>query len=124
MYDYARTKKADHPGDVSFNDFSIGYARAFGTHLMEGLTAETGLKWWFDKLQGARGRFNVAFKFLPGGGQRLEMFVNLTITPDAIHISMTLPYGGKANFNESPEEKPSAIAATVAHRLKDSFAGE
>lgn len=132
MHDYERTKTADHPGDTSLSDFALGYARALGTHLMDELGSATGLAWWFNSVEDkGEGRFVLDLAFMPGGGRRhnpnfdirLTLLVAVAIRFPEVHIAMTLPYGGAAKFTAKPQEKPSAIASNLAHRLKDSFTG-
>lgn len=125
MYDYARTKTADHPGDLSITEFALGYARALGTHLMQELESATGLKWWFNKSQvKGPGSFTLDFTLIPATGERLTASAGVLLTMNAVHIDFVMPYGGTAKFMEDPHDKPSAVAGIVAHRLKDSFTGE
>jgi hypothetical protein len=124
MYDYGRTKTADHPGDLSVSEFALGYARALGTHLMTELNAATGNQWWFDKVGTiGHGVFNLSFTFLKSG-QRLHVPVTLTLAFKGVHISMELPFGGMTQFTESVDDRPSAIAAAWARHLRGSFVGD
>ncbi len=124
MYDYERTKTADHPGDLSISEFQLGFARAFGTHLMDDLNRETGNKWWFHSAKPlADGFFELTFQMLAGEG-RLPMLAKLKIEPHGAYTDFELPYGGHANFGGHPGNKPSVLAAQIASKLKGSFTGE
>lgn len=124
MYDYSRTKKADHPGDLSPTEFFLGYARAFGTHLMDELNKVSGNRWWFNKVNTrASGFYELDFQMLAGAG-RLPMTVWLKMEPHGVVISIDLPYGGRAEFGGHPDNKPSLVASQIGHRLKDSFTAE
>ena len=124
MHDYDRTKTADHPGDISIAEFQLGFARAFGTHLMDDLNRETGNKWWFEKTSPlSDGFYELTFLMASGQG-RLPMLVRLKIEPHGAYSEFELPFGGKANFGGHPGNKPSVLAAQIASKLKGSFTGE